>query len=874
MKSLARFARTFGVGVLAALLFVAPCRAAETGSPAQQAGPILTAKSFWRWHLSWSRPAVASGGPAAAGKATTQPVFLPAVWSGTLRSGALTNGWAGRDFDDTGWPRSRGPFPPGGAPHQAGVVSVRGRFTVTDPSAVGPLTLELAYRGGAVVYLNGQEVARRHLPPGPLSGAARGEPYDDRAWVDAAGKPIPYAYHVNRRVKAGEKDLGLRVASRTRRLGPLRLPEKLLVKGVNVLAIAVHRGDYHPLAVKWFQRGQKAGEPWVPLDITDVRLHAAGPGAVPNVAPAGGVRVWNVDIHQRLRFGDHGDANEPLGPIRIVAARNGAFSGAVAVESDGPLRDLRARLTDLAQANGAGKIPASAAEVLYVLPGKINRIKSHYEDWAYDVLSPRPPDQVLPPKPAARGGRGPQPKPVALLPVWVKLHVPADAAAGEYRGALRLSAEGAEEVGVPVHLHVSEASLPEPRQFRSYVGMYQSPTSLAMQYKVPEWSEKHWRLMDASFAMLGQVGNKLVNILVVDQTQFGNESGMVTWVRQQDGSFEHDFSVVERYLELVRKHLGAVPFAAVHVWHAAGWNTRPADQKNTVTVIDKATGNREHMQVPVFGTPESRRFWAPVLEGIRERLARVGMERSMCLGILSDGTAPPEVLAQFAQMLPGVGWLRGAHRQTWATGPVKLRGGGKVVLWEFVYGLSVADPAARLHPIWRHTGPGVAFLRKDFDNLPLMGFRTSVARAMLSRTRGVGRLCLDFFLFPIGKYRHCSIYNRYPDSSVAQRQPTMCHLAHPGPDGPQPTVRFELFREGLQEAEVLIRLTEARARHAEKLSEGLAEAARQVVFEQVNTAHRVHHFGAAAQMLYTGWQDRAARLYRTWAEVAEALEGP
>ena len=41
-----------------------------------------------------------------------------------------------------------------------------GRFLVKEPERVEDLKLSLRYRGGAIVYLNGEEIARQHLPRG------------------------------------------------------------------------------------------------------------------------------------------------------------------------------------------------------------------------------------------------------------------------------------------------------------------------------------------------------------------------------------------------------------------------------------------------------------------------------------------------------------------------------------------------------------------------------------------------------------------------------------------------------------------------------------------------------------------------------------
>ena len=189
-----------------------------------------------------------------------------------------------------------------------------------------------------------------------------------------------------------------------------------------------------------------------------------------------------------------------------------------------------------------------------------------------------------------------------------------------------------------------------------------------------------------------------------------------------------------------------------------------------------------------------------------------------------------------------------------------MRGGSRVVLWEFVYGLGIADPAKRLPEIWKHPRrPGVAFIRCDFDDLPPMGFRTSAERALYCRTRGLGRLCLDYFLLGQGRKRHQTIFNRFPHSSVAQRQPTIYHLAAAGPNGPLPTVRFELLREGLQEAEAVIAVAQAQADHADRLGEDLARRCRGVFAERINVARTLHGVYAPAALHYSRRRSRLRR---------------
>jgi hypothetical protein len=89
--------------------------------------------------------------------------------------------WFGMDFDDDQW--SEGPAQLGygdgdeatildfgpDSHHKAISSFFRQRFTVTDTHRITDLRVDLMRDDGAVVYLNGVEIIRNNLPPGPIS---------------------------------------------------------------------------------------------------------------------------------------------------------------------------------------------------------------------------------------------------------------------------------------------------------------------------------------------------------------------------------------------------------------------------------------------------------------------------------------------------------------------------------------------------------------------------------------------------------------------------------------------------------------------------------------------------------------------------------
>jgi len=539
----------------------------------------------------------------------------------------------------------------------------------------------------------------------------------------------------------------------------------------------------------------------------------------------------------------------------------------VAVTSTEAIKGLAATAGEL---KGPGTIPASAVWIRY------GEFDGDARGGPYaDSLLDKPDAEY----PVVKGAGA------AAAQVLVTVRVPKDAPAGEYKGTVIVSAQGLAPVSVPVALTVFDWSVPDPVNFRTFVCGYQSPTSVALQYKVPEWSEEHWKLLDRSFELLGQLGNKALHIMVVDRAQFGNDEGMVYWVKKDGGGYDYDLSVFERYVKLAKKHCGTFDYVVLHVWHAGGWSDRGTKQENTVTVIDKKTGKREHVQVPEFATEESKKFWAEALAAIKASLAKEGLDKAMCLGTLSDSTAPKDVFKMFSEAAPGVGWHRGCHTMNPAPKPYGIGPGSQVVYHEHCYGMSLANPAGAkgLPKLWELRGnPGTAYFRGDFDNMSLFRSRNWPEAALWTNKQGVGRFGLDFWNVinakdsegaAMQKSRNpkgsIGIYNRWPQSTCSQREPTAYRFADAGPDGAVPNLRFEALREGLAESEALIVAAEAANVHADKIGKELADRIQALLLDRLNFCRSQGGPYGGNLTMHTGWQDLNRRLFAATAEASK-----
>ena len=120
-------------------------------------------------------------------------------------------------------------------------------------------------------------------------------------------------------------------------------------------------------------------------------------------------------------------------------------------------------------------------------------------------------------------------------------------------------------MSVPVEAEVIGWRVPDPLAFQTLVALEQSPYGVAKHYGVEPWSEEHFRLLDGSFRQLARVGNDLLFVPCIQNTEFGNfEDTPIRWLRRRDGSLAFDYRILDRYLDLAVAEKGPGAFSAKH----------------------------------------------------------------------------------------------------------------------------------------------------------------------------------------------------------------------------------------------------------------------------------------------------------------------
>ncbi len=363
------------------------------------------------------------------------------------------------------------------------------------------------------------------------------------------------------------------------------VPLSLLHKGVNVIGIEVHAARVNEVEAEGTAKAGSWKErpcTWAHVGVVTAKMLVGMPtGLDQNVAPSPGLAVSTEHPWDSSRAYDYAHPQDPPLPITLVSGRRGVFSGRVLVSSRDSIWGLKATPGDLKRVGGSETIPATAVAVRYA---EVSRPDVSFRRWPlYDRLLDEAPEEI-PAVPMKIHGRNLQPVPTACVPVWATVNVPADAVPGDYRGELKVEADGAEAVVVPIHLKVHDFLMPDPKDYRLTHNIYQSPDSLAQYYKVPLWSEKHLALMEKSLVLLRGLGTRILPLpLTIDSPHFRNSESMVLWVKQADGSFTYDFTNLEKYLDLYERTIGKPRCIAINTVGQER-EGHPAPPLNTTTL--------------------------------------------------------------------------------------------------------------------------------------------------------------------------------------------------------------------------------------------------------------------------------------------------
>jgi hypothetical protein len=332
-----------------------------------------------------------------------------------------------------------------------------------------------------------------------------------------------------------------------------------------------------------------------------------------------------------------------------------------------------------------------------------------------------------------------------------------------------------------------------------------------------------------------------------------NPESLVRWIKQPDGSFKHDFTNFDRYLEMVAKTIGKPRTLRLNCWGdcnpgrvGTAWISADFDNSGArpVTVLDPATGKLTRMKQPPLGTEENYRFWKPVFDEMLKKIKARGWLDETTLGYNAwFQLSLPKLVDEANKLWPGGEWSFTGHN---GAQDMIFRGTDTNIVMTVRHADTVYVAPGPRQPLWMLDKPRRNTFINDCRNFqreeyPLHRMRTLIENYGAnygSGYDGVGDFGADLFPLkrPVGGYY---IPGASSGSGWASDHRSTLALLYPGSNGPVATERFEMLREGAELCEASLFVKNALEKKKALLPVALQQRAKWCLLERDAAFNRV-----------------------------------
>jgi len=202
-------------------------------------------------------------------------------------------------------------------------------------------------------------------------------------------------------------------------------------------------------------------------------------------------------------------------------------------------------------------------------------------------------------------------------PVWLTFDIPADAQPGVYSGTLTIFTRKQKPQKLNISLEVLPQTLPDTKDWKFHLDLWQHPSAVARVHHVKPWSEEHWKLLEAPMKMLADAGQKVITATINKEPWnhqcYDAYEDMIVWTKNTDSSWTYDYAVFDRWIEFMMQS-GITKM--INCYSMIPWN-------NELRYYDAASGKH----VDISAKPGSKEFvelWTPFLRDFRKHLDEKG----------------------------------------------------------------------------------------------------------------------------------------------------------------------------------------------------------------------------------------------------------
>ena len=196
---------------------------------------------------------------------------------------------------------------------------------------------------------------------------------------------------------------------------------------------------------------------------------------------------------------------------------------------------------------------------------------------------------------------------------WIRVWIPQDADAGLYTSEVVIK-NGTCELGkLQLEVEVQNHTLPTPDQWNFHLDLWQNPFAIARYYKVPVWSKQHFELLEKELKCYADAGGKVITASIMhhpwDGQTYDPFETMITWVKRIDGTWYFDYTVFDKWVELMMK-LGVKK--EIGCYSMIPWRL-------SFQYFDQATNSLKEMKMKP-GDQDYYDFWTTMLKDFAKHL--------------------------------------------------------------------------------------------------------------------------------------------------------------------------------------------------------------------------------------------------------------
>lgn len=201
--------------------------------------------------------------------------------------------------------------------------------------------------------------------------------------------------------------------------------------------------------------------------------------------------------------------------------------------------------------------------------------------------------------------------------IWFNIDIPMNAEAGSYSSKITVKADGKKVKTLNLTVNVLNRELPNPKDWKYHLDLWQNPYAVARIHSVELWSEQHFELMQPLYEMLANAGQKCITASVLHKPWGGQTfdpfDSMIKHTLKEDGTWEFDYSIFDKWVTFMMD-LGIKK--QINCYSLIPWG-------NQLAYYDEKI-QQDTFIVASASSPEYSEYWMPFLKDFKQHVKERG----------------------------------------------------------------------------------------------------------------------------------------------------------------------------------------------------------------------------------------------------------